>query len=275
MVDVGIITVNFRSAEQIRVMLHSLYHDLDGTTLSFQPVIVDNSDDARLRDILAQEFNLAKPTLQYINAGANLGFGRGNNLGCRAVDARYYFLANPDLEFLPDQPRTVERLYAFLEARPEVGIVAPRLQRPDGSTQPSCMRFPLFLDPPLHRLELHKRWRWARGRVERMHMHGVDHASTRPIDWATGAALFVRGSSFRDVGFFDERYFMYVEDCDLCRTFWSRGWPVYYTGDIVVRHGHERASAKIPGLKSLVVNPLTRVHLRSLVRYTWKWRNDR
>lgn len=274
MIDVVAITVNYKMRDPIITMLRSLYADVAGSGLVVQPVIVDNASGDGIAAALAREFRDAAPRPIVIEAPSNVGFGRGNNLAIRQFDARYYLIANPDLSFLSEQPRTIERLVAFLEQRPEVGIVAPRLVLPDGSTQPSCMRFPSFLDQPAHRLGLHRRFRWARRRVERLHMHDVDHAAIRPVDWVTGACLLVRGAMLRLVGGFDERYFMYYEDCDLCRTFWARGWPVYYTGAIVVHHGHARASARVPGLKSVLLNPLTRAHLKSLVRYTWKWRGD-
>lgn len=270
--DVVSVTVNYKMREKILAMLRSLYRDVAGSTLSVQPVIVDNASDDGLAGAIEQEFRDMHPQPIVLAAGANVGFGRGNNLALRRFDARYYFIANPDLLFLGDQPHTIERAVTFLDAHPEVGILAPRLMRSDGNVQPSCMRFPSFIDHPMYRLELHRKYRWARRRVDRLHMADVDHRETRPVDWATGAALVARGPWLREAGYFDERYFMYFEDCDLCRTFWARGWPVYYKGDIVVQHGHERSSAKIPGLKSLLVNPLTRVHLQSLVRYAWKWR---
>lgn len=270
--DVVVVTVNYHVVDRIVRMLETLYWDTSRSGLTIQPVVVDNGSDDDIADILRRRFDRVRNPPVVLRAGGNLGFGRGNNLAFRQFPARYYFIANPDLVFLGTSPRTLERLYQFLEERRDVGIVAPRLQRPDGSTQPSCMRFPSFVDPLLHRLQLGSRFAWARRRVERMHMADIDHVATRPIDWAAGAALFVRGSFLRRARYFDERYWMYVEDCDLCRTFWAHGWPVYYHGGIVLQHTHERSSAKVPGLRSLVVNPLTRAHLRSLVRYSWKWR---
>jgi len=272
MYDVVTVTVNYKMREKVLAMLRSLYRDTAGSSFTVQPVIVDNASGDGIASAMKQEFSDVHPQPIVLDAGANVGFGRGNNLALRQLSASYYLIANPDLLFLSEQPRTIERLHAFMEAHPEIGIVAPQLRRPDGSVQPSCMRFPSFFDHPIYRLELHRRYRWARRRVERLHMADIDHERTRPVDWATGAALFVRGPWLQDAGCFDERYFMYFEDCDLCRTFWSRGWPVYFKGDVVVQHGHERSSAKVPGLKSVVLNPLTRVHLKSLVQYTWKWK---
>ncbi|MBI4135512.1 glycosyltransferase family 2 protein [Candidatus Uhrbacteria bacterium] len=278
MFDVVTVTVNFKMKDKILAMLRSLFRDIQGTNLKVQPVVVDNASGDGIEETLKKEFG---DRVVFLDAGGNIGFGKGNNLGLKKFEAKYYFIANPDLVFLENLPaqagqqRTLERLYQFMEEHQKVGMVAPRLQLPNGEIQPSCMRFPRFLDQPIHRLGLHKKYDWARKRVEHLHMKDFDHSKTAPIDWATGAALFVRGEWAKAVGFFDERYFMYFEDTDLCRTFWSRGWPVYYKGDVVIQHGHERASAKVPGLKSVLLNPLTRVHIKSLLQYAIKWRGQR
>lgn len=302
MFDIVTVTVNFKMRDKILEMLRSLFRDIEGSALKVQPVIVDNDRADGLEDALKKEFSIAVISTEakrsgeisrdasmqgvgsldfarddakrviYIDAGANVGFAHGNNLALKKFDATYYFVANPDLVFMKDQPHTIERLYQFMEEHPKVGIVAPRLMLPNGTMQPSCMRFPKFFDPPVHRLGLQKKYDWARKRVEHMHMKNFDHGQTSPIDWATGAALFCRGSMLKEVGFFDERYFMYFEDTDLCRSFWSHGWPVYFKGDVAIQHGHERASAKVPGLKSVLLNPLTRIHIASLLKYWWKWR---
>ena len=308
MYDIVTVTVNFKMRDKIMEILRSLFRDIasgggQAPALQVLPVIVDNASGDGIKEALEKEFEVItpspqpsppkegegvygmsplpagegqgegrKPRVSFINAGVNVGFGRGNNLGLKQFEAKYYFIANPDLVFLENQPGTIERLYQFMEEHPKVGMVAPQLRLTNGETQPSCLRFPRFLDQPIYRLGWHKKYDWARRRVEHLHMKDFDHRKTQPIDWATGAALFVRGAMLRKVGFFDERYFMYFEDTDLCRTFWSRGWPVYYKGDIIVQHGHERASARVPGFKSVLLNPLTRVHIKSLLKYWWKWR---
>ena len=217
MYDIITVTVNYKMKDKILAMLRSLFRDVEGSNLKVQPVIVDNDRADGLEVALSKEFG---PRVIYLDAGGNVGFSHGNNMALKKFEAKYYFIANPDLVFLENQLRTVERLYELMEAHPKVGIVAPRLQLPNGETQPSCMRFPKFLDQPIHRLGLHKKYDWARHRVEHLHMKDFDHGKTQPIDWATGAALFVRGEWARQVEFFDERYFMYFEDTDLCRTFW-------------------------------------------------------
>ena len=76
-------------------------------------------------------------------------------------------------------------------------------------------------------------------------------------------------------GFFDDRYFMYLEDCDWCHKLWEAGWPVYYVHDIIIHHKHMRDSARVQGaVKALIKNKLARTHLLSWLKYMWKWRSN-
>jgi GT2 family glycosyltransferase len=77
------------------------------------------------------------------------------------------------------------------------------------------------------------------------------------------------------IGWFDDRYFMYLEDADWCRRMWEANWPVYYVHDIVIMHMHARGSSKVPGIfQALFKNKLARIHMMSWFKYLWKWRNN-
>jgi GT2 family glycosyltransferase len=109
-------------------------------------------------------------------------------------------------------------------------------------------------------------------------MKDFHHASTKAVDWVMGSAMFVRGKALTEVGTFDEAYFMYFEDCDWCRRFWKKGWPVYYVHDVSLSHVHRRQSARVAGkpvgLRAIFSNKLTRIHIKSWLTYFWKWRKD-
>jgi len=114
---------------------------------------------------------------------------------------------------------------------------------------------------------------FAKKRAKRLLMHDFDLNKTQPVDWALGAALMVRREVIDEIGWFDERYFMYMEDCDWCHRMWDAGWPVYFFADAEIVHEHARDSAKVPGVvKALTKNKLARVHLASWLKYLWKWR---
>ena len=123
------------------------------------------------------------------------------------------------------EPGTVDRLVAELDARPSAGAVAPRIVFPDGRRQASAWRFPSPLGCGVAALTL--------GQA------GVDQSAgdaPRRVDWATGCALLVRRAALERVGTFDEGFFMYVEETDLCRRLADGGWDLHLVPDVRVQH---------------------------------------
>lgn len=271
MKDINIVFVNYNTEADLRRALESLTADISAGPNDVQINVVDNSQNqAGLRELLADSFSRVK----YINPGANVGFAKGNNLGFQATPARYYFALNPDT-IIPPQARTIERIIAFMDRHPKIGCIAPKLVNVDGSAQASCYRFNVaaLASKPLRQLRWEERWRGLRRHTDWLLMKEFDHNETRPVDWVLGAAMVVRKEVADKIGWFDERFFMYLEDCDWCRRMWEAGWPVYYAHDIEIQHYHARESAKVPGVfKALWKNKLARTHLFSWCKYLWKWR---
>ena len=268
--DIAVTIVNYNMKEDTARCLISLFKDLEGATLQVRVVVVDNASREPIAAYLAENF----PQVLYVPMPENKGFGAGQNAGIRAVSAKYYFLLNPDTVFATGA-RVIEKLYAWMEAHPKVGMIGPKLLNVDGSLQYSCYRFPRFWSQPLRRLGFEKKYPSIARQVQEFLMKDFDHERSMPVDWIMGSAMFARAVALQKVGSFDERFFMYFEDCDWCRRFWETGWPVYYVHDIAITHGHRRASASIPGLKAVLLNPLTRIHIKSWLKYFWKWGIDR
>lgn len=266
--DITVAIVNYKMKEDTARCLTSLFRDINGSALRVQVIVADNASHDDIEGYLKLNF----PQVRVMALSKNVGFGRGQNAAIAAIPAKYYFLVNPDVEF-PDSGRTIERMYQWMEAHPKVGVLGPQLLNRDGSLQYSCYRFPRFFAQPARRLGLQTRWRWVARQVDEFLMKDFEHDRTQPVDWIMGSAMFVRDAAISQVGMFDDRFFMYFEDCDWCRRFWEAGWPVYYVHDIRLTHGHRRASAALPGLKAVLFNPLTRIHIKSWVKYFWKWRH--
>ncbi|MBT5262421.1 MAG: glycosyltransferase family 2 protein [Candidatus Magasanikbacteria bacterium] len=270
MKDISIVIVNYKMKDVLVACLRSLYRDITNSPLDVSVVVVDNNSEDGLREVLLREF----PTALCVELGNNPGFGAAQNCGMAATEATYYFALNPDTDFSSDT-NIVDRLYAFMEEHPKIGMIGPKIQYPDGTLQYSCWRFPTFFQPLFSRTSLGKKGRGQR-HAARYFMKEFDHGSTIPVDAVMGSALFVRGTAVKEVGNFDDRFFMYFEDIDWCRRFWEANWPVYYVHDIVLTHIHGRGSAKVPGLFTAVIkNKLARDHIRSWLLYMWKWRSNK
>lgn len=269
MYHICVTMVATNESETVKTCLTSLYEDIKDSNLNIGVVLVDNASTDGTQNMLKTFF----PNVLYIRQQENEGFGKSHNKAMEKVEADYYFVLNPDTIF-PQGQGLLQHLYQFMEDHPTVGMAGPKIVYPDGSLQYSCFRFPTFTQPIYSRTKLGKR---GNGKVKADHflMKDFDHNQTRPVDWIMGSAMFVRGRAIKQVGMFDDRFWMYAEDSDWCRRMWEAHRPVYYVHDVYIKHVHGRASAKVPGIiNALVKNRYARVHLISWMKYFWKWRGN-
>ncbi len=215
-VTVSIVIVNWNT----RALLADCLRAIEGAAagLRVETIVVDNGSSDGSLEMLRSTF----PWVRLIEAGDNLGFARANNLGIRAAQGRYLFLLNSDT--VP-AAGSITALVAFAEEQPRAGIVAPRLVYPDGSDQPSWAAFPT----------LGAEMRGVNVRLRRP----LPNRAGRPAfttDWITGAALLCRREMFDDIGLFDEAFFMYSEETDLCLRARRKGWLVCMVDDVTVVH---------------------------------------
>ncbi len=271
MKDINIVFLNYFMKDDILRAIDSLLVDIRECPYDVQITVADNSGN---KDGMREDIVLKYPGVKYIDCGGNVGFGKGNTTGFKDTPARYYFALNRDT-IIPKDSRTIERIITYMDEHTQIGCIGPKLLNLDGTLQYSCYRFdlPSILIKPLKQINFDKKYGWVKKRTDRLLMKDFDHNKTQPVDWVLGAALVVRREVVDEIGWFDERYFMYLEDADWCHHMWDAGWPVYYVHDIEIMHMHARDSAKVPGiLKALVKNKLARIHLRSWFSYLWKWR---
>ena len=217
--------------------------------------VVDNSGDGPLRGELAAEF----PEIEYIPLD-NPGFGAAHNAAMRRAmerGATLHAIVNPDIDF---KPGTLETIEAFFAANADVGLVMPKTVNPDGSMQYNCRLLPTPFDLFARRFLPRS---WIARRTALYEMHDVDHEKTFDCAYLCGCFMVFRLACLREVGFFDERFFMYPEDIDISRRVYDSRWrATYYPGATVV-HAHEAASYKSWRM--------TRVHVWNMVKYFNKW----
>jgi N-acetylglucosaminyl-diphospho-decaprenol L-rhamnosyltransferase len=271
--DINIVFVNYFTKDDILDAIASVFKDIENCPYQVQITVADNSEN---KDAIKEDLASKFPKVNYVDSGGNIGFGEGNTVGFKSAPARYYFALNRDT-IVPENSRVIERLVKFMDEHPKIGCIGPKLLNTDGTLQYSCYRFDLqsMLIKPLKQINFDKKYKWVQKFSDRLLMKDFNHDSTRPVDWVLGAAMIVRQEVVDQIGWFDQRYFMYLEDSDWCRTMWNNGWPVYYVHDIIIMHKYARESAKIPGIfKALLKNKLARIHLMSWFQYMWKWRNN-
>jgi GT2 family glycosyltransferase len=232
-------------------------------------IVVDNASSDGSAAMIAAEF----PWVRLIANAENRGFTGGNNQGLAVSAGRYVFFLNPDTVVVGDALAT---MVAYLDAHPDVGALGPQLRYGDGSLQSSCRRFPTFATALFESTPLAWHWPhnpWARRyRMEDLTpssppfpLRGTQAALAEPalslskgkgagglgedggidVDWLVGAALMVRREALAQIGGFDEGYFMYSEELDLCRRIKQAGWRIVYLPAAQIIHYEGKSSEQI------------------------------
>lgn len=262
--DVSIVIVNYKTRGMVKQGLKSIR--AARLRLDYEVFAVDNGSDDGLPQMIREEF----PEVRLIALEKNLGFAAGNNQAIRKAKGKYVFILNPDAMI---DPGAVEALFAYMEAHPEIGVLGPKLVRPDGTRQESTHRFPTPWIPVYRRTPLGKLAR-AKEALDRYVMHGETGEAPMEVDWMEGAALFVRRAAIEKVGMFDERFFVYFEDADWCRRFWLSGWKVVYYPAAEIIHYHRRESADALWFLAPFTNKVSRIHISSAYKYFMKWKDQ-
>jgi hypothetical protein len=205
----------------------------------------------------------AHPEVKIIQSEKNLGMGGGNNLGAKNSTGEFILILNPDTAVRGD---AVLKLHRHLRENRQAGIVGPKLLNPDGSLQYSCLRFPKIHTPILRRTFLGG---LAPKYQDDFLMKDYDHAAAKTVDWLMGSCFLIRREILeKDGHIFDEKYFMYFEDTDLCRRVKEKhNYEVVYHPEAIVIHDHARASAEKPWYVAPFTDPLAREHIKSWFRY--------
>lgn len=234
-------------------------------TLDFEIIVVDNNSQDGSIEMLAKNF----PAVKIIANKENLGYAKGVNIGVMASRGTFVAIFNPDI-FI--NKGSLESCVNYLENNLETDIVGPRLTNPDGSLQNSCYRYPKIYTPFVRRTFFGATY-FGKKELDRYLMRDFSHNESVDVNWLLGGALLCRKSALLVVGLFDERYFLYFEDTDICRKINSLGKKVVYLPSASMVHMHRRESADFGIIKSLS-KKATREHIKSAIKYFIKWGID-
>lgn len=229
-------------------------------------IVVDNaSHDPESVGFLEKASEQKRITL--IKSPKNVGFARGNNMGARVATGDYIFIHNPDVQVAQG---SIQTMIDYMGQHKDTGLLGPQLRYASGQIQDSCRRHMSFWDLILKRTFLGKLPPF-KGRVERYVMEDVDHGKTQEVDTLTGAAMFIPREVWEKVGGFDERYFLFMEDLDLCRMVRKAGYRVVYYPEVQLEHYQKRLSQGSSFLKT-VRKKVFWLHVSSAIKYFLKWR---
>ena len=223
------IIVSANSAGWLRPCLTTLYERAGDVELDVVVVAAGCTDETVT--LVAEEFPRAR-TIEC----ANRGFGYANNRGLRTVTSGWVLFLNPDTEILEG---TFEELVRALEARPTVGLAGVRQVTADGELFPTIRRFPsvsrsFFEALGSERYPLRASWLGER------ELDLARYDTEVSCDWTTGAFMLARLEALQGAGFFDERFFLYCEETDLCLRIKRSGWEIRHVPDMTILHHAEK-----------------------------------
>jgi GT2 family glycosyltransferase len=224
-VPVTVAVVNWNSGLDLQTCIEAVKRN---TRVPFNVIVVDNAST----DDSLSHLDETGGKVHVIRSGKNLGFAGGVNLALGHVDTPFVLLLNPDAFVSPD---CVDALVARAHANARAAAVGSGLRNPDGSLQVAARNFP---SPATHFIEafrLYKLLRWVPG-LGGWYLVLSKQRTAQPVDWVVGACMLIRMAAVRDVGPFDNSFFMYAEELDWCLRAHRKGWEVWFEPEAVATH---------------------------------------
>ena len=230
-VDLSVVILNWNARPFLVACLDSIQNQ--SWRHQIEIIVVDN--DSQFDDSVAvvrRDF----PGVTLIESGGNIGFSAGNNVGWRACGGRLVLFLNPDTIV---ENGALDVLCDWMDAHAAVGACGPRMTYPDGELQASARGFPSFGAGLFRNSFLGRLWPdnpWSRGYLQT----SSDPTRERAVDWLSGSAIMARREALQDIdlgsGPWDEDYFMYCEDIDLCYRLMQKSWSRFYVPAATIQH---------------------------------------
>jgi GT2 family glycosyltransferase len=211
----SIIIVNYKSRESISKCLDSVFEKI-GDEVDWEMIVVNNDDGDSLKGLER------KQKMKVVNLYRNAGFGPAANKGSKEAQGELLFFLNPDAEIMSSR---INSIFNEFDKDPRLGIIGPKIVNKDGTVE-----------------------QWSAGKeinLPNLMLNNLGFSRSRKIwesqikvetDWVSGAALFVRKGFFLKRGGFDEKFFLYFEDMDLCKRAKKHGFSVLYFPDFFIKH---------------------------------------
>ncbi len=258
MADLAVIIVSFNSARWLVPCLSSVYAHAGSAKLDV--IVVDNGSTDGSAELVEREFAEV-----LVIRNENRGFAHANNRGFEATRAPFVLFLNPDAEirngYLGD-------MIEVLRSRPSVGLIGCRQVVPDGTVYPTIRRFQtpqrtLLEGLGSERFPIRAPWMGER------ELDPAAYARETACDWVSGSFMLARSEAVREAGLMDERYFLYCEEPDLCKSLKAAGWEVRYVPDMTILHywGKDGANARLSAQQAYARRQYLFKHHRPLSRW--------
>ncbi len=246
--EISFITVNYETPELVCRLIQSIR--TNPPSRPYEIIVVDNNSSDRSCEIIPREH----PDATLVALDTNTGFATGNNRGALLASGKWLVLINSDCEI---QEESFEKVIRWLERNPDVGIAGTRVTTPEGKLEQSARGFPNASTGLFGRSTFLGKIAQKLGRTGSKGVAGrnlmVDPEKTEPydVDWVSGTLMVIRRECWDKIGGFDEDYFMYWEDADLCYRAKQAGYRTcYFPGSYVIhRPGSSAAGNPVPAIR--------------------------
>ncbi len=251
----------------ISIVIYEDYTDVKNAVESIEKVtpaeiekeiyLIDNSehDESDEGEAAFREWITAYADVIYRKSGGNIGFGAGHNLCIKEYDSQYHAIVNPDILLKED---AFSSMIPFMDENPDIGMLIPRILSEEGELQKVYRR-------DLTPLDMFIRMFCGGHFKKRQDYHTLqdqNYDAVFDLPFGQGSFLLIRTELFKEIGGFDDRFFLYMEDADLCRRVGQKARFVYFPGASVI-HKWEKGSHKN--------KKLFRIHVESMIKYFCKW----
>jgi GT2 family glycosyltransferase len=216
--------------------LQSIYASTHST--EFEVIVSDNGSTDGTAEFIRKNF----PQVHVIENGTNLRFAKANNVGIRASQGEYILILNPDTLI---HDGTLDKLVVFADQHPEAGAFGCRVLNPDGTYQISARPFVSLRGEWIVALKLRSLGYFSDWFLGDSYI-GWKGDTQRTIDRHSGCFILARGDLLRRLGGFDEQFFYYYEDLDLCRRIWDGGYSIIFNPEMTITHLGGQSTKRSP-----------------------------
>lgn len=219
-------------------------------------ILVDNSP------IKLDSFFCNLPNVTYIYVGENIGYGAGHNIAIRlAIEANadFHFVLNPDIYFKQEE---LEKMITRMREDSSIGQLMPKVVYPDGSLQYLCKLIPTPFDLFFRRFLRGPLKETAQKQAEHFELRFTGYMHEMNVPYLSGCFMLFRISALKEIGLFDERFFMYPEDVDITRRMHAKYRTIFYPNAVIV-HDHAKESYKS--------TKMLWIHITNMIKYFNKW----
>lgn len=223
--DLNIVILNYNSQFWLKKTLTTLKEEyLNKTKYKVKVIVVDNASSDDSTTLVKRSFRW----VELIELEENVGFSAGNNVALKNLDSKYGMLLNNDIEFTSNS--NLDILLDLMENKDakKIGMVTPRLEFPTGKIDPGCHRGEPTLWASFTYMSGLEKFFPKNKLFGQYHQYYKDIATAHEVDACSGAAMIFRTELLNKVGLLDERFFMYAEDLDWCRSFRDKGFKILY-----------------------------------------------